>query len=70
MEALVNNVPNEPLMTPAEMADKLKVSQRTVQDLARSGQLRSIRVGKHYRFTSAHYKAFLATGTGNRKRIR
>ena len=46
--------------TVREAAAKLKVSDRLVRTLARSGKLQGIKVGRSWRFTQAAIEAYLA----------
>lgn len=43
----------------SEVADRLYVSVRTVEDLIRAGKLQSIRVGRNIRVTPAQLADFL-----------
>jgi len=47
-------------LTPAEVADQLRVSSMTVYRLIKSGELRAARIGKSYRITEADVDAYLA----------
>jgi excisionase family DNA binding protein len=40
----------EPLLTPHEASDYLRVHAKTVIRLARQGQIPALRIGKHWRF--------------------
>ena len=40
----------EPLLTPHEASDYLRVHAKTVIRLAREGQIPALRIGKHWRF--------------------
>jgi excisionase family DNA binding protein len=46
-------------LTPAEVADQLRVSSMTVYRLIRSGELRAARIGKSYRIREADVDAYL-----------
>lgn len=46
-------------LTPAEVADQLRVSSMTVYRLIKSGELRAARIGKSYRITEADVDAYL-----------
>jgi len=48
------------LFTISEVADKLRVSVRTVRRLVASGQLRVVRVGRRPLVTSRELEAYLA----------
>lgn len=51
-----------PLLTVAEVAETLRVSNMTVYRLIKSGDLTAIRVGKNYRIRAADLDAYLAGG--------
>ncbi|MFP4636418.1 MAG: helix-turn-helix domain-containing protein [Nitriliruptoraceae bacterium] len=51
-----------PLMTVAEVAEALRVSNMTVYRLIKSGELPALRVGKNYRIRESDLEAYLATG--------
>ncbi len=48
------------LLTVAEVADTMRVSNMTVYRLIRSGELPAIRVGKNYRLRRTEVQQFLA----------
>ena len=48
--------------TVREAAAELKVAERLVQRLARSGKLRGVKVGRSWRFTLESIRAYLAGG--------
>jgi excisionase family DNA binding protein len=48
-------------LTPAEVADQLRVSAMTVYRLIKSGELRAARIGKSYRVLEEDVDAYLAT---------
>ncbi len=48
------------LLTLPEVAERLAVSQRTVQYLVERGQLRAIRIGRSRRVTEGELRAFVA----------
>lgn len=52
-----------PLLTVAEVADVLRVSNMTVYRLIKAGELPALRVGKNYRIRQADLDAYLATGS-------
>ncbi len=51
-----------PLMTVAEVAEILRVSNMTVYRLIKAGELPALRVGKNYRIREHDLEAYLATG--------
>lgn len=51
-----------PLLTVAEVAEILRVSNMTVYRLIKAGQLPALRVGKNYRIRSDDLTAFLSQG--------
>lgn len=51
-----------PLLTVAEVADTLRVSNMTVYRLIKSGELTAIRVGKNYRIRTADLDDYLSGG--------
>jgi excisionase family DNA binding protein len=50
----------EPLLTVAEVANIMRVSNMTVYRLIKSGQLSAIRVGKNYRIRRADMDRYLS----------
>ena len=52
-----------PLLTVAEIAAVLRVSNMTVYRLIKAGELPALRVGKNYRIRTDDLDAFLATGS-------
>ena len=57
-----NNKPHwEPLLTPADAADYLRLHPKTVIRMAREHQVPAIRLGKHWRFRSSDLTAFAAS---------
>ncbi len=46
-------------LTPAEVADQLRVSSMTVYRLIKSGELRAARIGKSYRIREEDVDAYL-----------
>ena len=52
-----------------ETAEELKVSERLVQRLARSGKLKGVKVGRSWRFTLESIRAYLAGGYESWRRI-
>ena len=49
----------EPLVTVAELAARLKVSQKTVRRLVAAGKIGSVRIRRSVRFTENDVEAFL-----------
>ena len=49
-------------LTPAEVADMLRVSTMTVYRLIKAGELPAVRVGKSYRLAEADVDRFVARG--------
>ncbi len=47
-------------LTPAEVAEQLRVSAMTVYRLIKSGELRAARIGKSYRVLESDVDAYLA----------
>ena len=47
-------------LTPAEVAEQLRVSSMTVYRLIKSGELRAARIGKSYRIREEDVDAYLA----------
>jgi excisionase family DNA binding protein len=47
-------------LTPAEVAEQLRVSAMTVYRLIKSGELRAARIGKSYRIREEDVDAYLA----------
>ena len=52
-----------PLLTVAEVADVLRVSNMTVYRLIKAGDLAALRVGKNYRIRQHDLDAYLASGS-------
>lgn len=52
-----------PLLTVAEVAEVLRVSNMTVYRLIKAGQLAAIRVGKNYRIRQRDLDAYLNAGS-------
>lgn len=52
-----------PLLTVAEVADLLRVSNMTVYRLIKGGELAAIRVGKNYRIRQQDLDAYLSAGS-------
>ena len=57
-----DSTPVGPLLTVAEVAETLRVSNMTVYRLIKSGELTAIRVGKNYRIRTADLDEYLAGG--------
>lgn len=53
---------DDPLLTVAEVAGTLRVSNMTVYRLIKSGELGALRVGKNYRIRASDLDAYLAAG--------
>jgi excisionase family DNA binding protein len=51
-----------PLLTVAEVAEVLRVSNMTVYRLIKAGDLPALRVGKNYRIRESELEAFLSAG--------
>lgn len=51
------------LLTVAEVAEVLRVSNMTVYRLIKAGELPALRVGKNYRIRERDLEAYLATGS-------
>ena len=56
---------DDPLLTVAEVAQTMRVSNMTVYRLIKSGQLAALRVGKNYRIRSSDIDRYLATRAVN-----
>lgn len=59
MAAEEGSVMGERLLTVAEVARTMRVSNMTVYRLIKSGQLRAIRVGKNYRIRESEVERYL-----------
>ena len=55
---------SEPLLTADQVASLLSIKRSTVYELARTGQLPSIKIGRHLRFTRAMLEAALSAQGG------
>ena len=51
-----------PLLTVAEVAEVLRVSNMTVYRLIKGGELAALRVGKNYRIRESELEIFLSAG--------
>jgi excisionase family DNA binding protein len=51
-----------PLLTVAEVAQVLRVSNMTVYRLIKAGEMPALRVGKNYRIRESELEAFLSAG--------
>jgi len=54
------NQPDVQLLTPGEVADRLRVSEESVRGMRRSGQLRGLKVRGKWRYRLADVQAYLA----------
>jgi excisionase family DNA binding protein len=54
----------EPLLTTFDAADRLQVSIRTVRRLMTSGKLKSLRIGRLRRITTAALEAYMTAAAG------
>jgi excisionase family DNA binding protein len=52
-----------PLLTVAEVADMLRVSNMTVYRLIKAGDISALRVGKNYRIRQQELEDYLASGS-------
>lgn len=52
---------SDPIMTIKEVADYLKVNERTIYRLAASGELPGFKVGNSWRFKSSELEQYIAT---------
>jgi excisionase family DNA binding protein len=60
--------PEDRLLTVAEVADTMRVSNMTIYRLIKSGDLAALRVGKNYRIRQADVERFLAERSVNTER--
>ncbi len=56
-------MPDYTLYTIDEIAEILKVTQRTIYNYIKSGSLRAIKIGKYWRVKRSDLELFLETGT-------
>jgi excisionase family DNA binding protein len=49
----------QPLLTPAQVADRLQIHERTVTRWLREGYLRGFKLGKEWRIAPADLEAFM-----------
>lgn len=49
------------LYTPQEVADYLKISRGAVYNLVSKGEIESLKVGRHRRFTAQQVKNYMTT---------
>lgn len=47
------------LLTPAEISERLKVTERTITGWLRQGRLRGFKIGKEWRVSERDFEAFL-----------
>ncbi|MBN2299703.1 MAG: helix-turn-helix domain-containing protein [Acholeplasmataceae bacterium] len=65
-----NSLPAEfTLYTIDEIADILKVTQRTIYNYIKSGDLTAIKIGKYWRVKHTDLAQFLATGTNLKTQV-
>jgi excisionase family DNA binding protein len=57
--------PDDRLLTVAEVADTMRVSNMTIYRLIKSGDLPALRVGKNYRIRHSDVERFLAERSVN-----
>jgi excisionase family DNA binding protein len=57
----------EKIYTPEEIAERLKVQERTVYGWLRSGKLRGAKLGRLWRIKESDFEAFLEQATMGRK---
>ena len=62
-KAQASGPPRDALLTVAEVAEVLRVSNMTVYRLIKATDLPALRVGKNYRIREADLQAFLTAGT-------
>jgi excisionase family DNA binding protein len=55
-----------PLLTVAEVADMLRVSNMTVYRLIKAGDISALRVGKNYRIRQQELEDYLVSGSVTR----
>jgi excisionase family DNA binding protein len=58
--SLATSSPRPRFLTPAEVAEELRVSSMTVYRLIKSGELRAARIGKSFRIREEDVDAYLA----------
>lgn len=56
---MATSSPRSRFLTPAEVAEQLRVSSMTVYRLIKSGELRAARIGKSYRISEDDVDAYL-----------
>lgn len=54
-----------PLLTPAQVARRLQVTEHTVYDWLRKGRLRGVKLGRLWRVSGDDLDAFLGTDRGS-----
>lgn len=62
-------IPLGDLLTLDEVAERLKVSWRTVNRMVNNGTLGAIRIGRVWRVPEAALKEFLVTGYHNHQQV-
>lgn len=56
-------MPDFKLYTIDEIAEILKVTQRTIYNYIKSGSLKAVKIGKYWRVKHSDLELFLETGT-------
>jgi len=60
-------MPDYVLYTVEEIKDILKVTQRTLYNYIKSGNLKAVKIGKYWRITQADLEEFLVKGTNKKE---
>lgn len=55
------------IMTPSEVAERLKVTERTIYKYLANGELEAVKIGRVWRITQEQLKSFLEKKTQNRR---
>lgn len=59
MISIIDPCMREDLLTPLEVAERLRVNREAVYKWLQSGKMKGVRVGRHWRIRSSDLDAFL-----------
>lgn len=55
------------IMTPAQVAERLQITERTVYKYLSNGELEAVKIGRVWRITEEQLQAFIRKNTQNRE---
>jgi excisionase family DNA binding protein len=67
MTSSLNSPRLEPLLSDVEVGDFLGLHPKTVQRMARSGQIPAVRIGRYWRFRASELNAWLGSLANGRR---